>query len=65
MAVATNGASSPSPGSYAPTQLGSALADVKFSRTVSDVKTGFSGSASLDSGCTSKVDWGLNENSLF
>jgi hypothetical protein len=30
-------------------------ADIKFSRTVSSVHAGFSGSASLDSGCTGKV----------
>merc|ERR1711990_778971 len=39
-------------------------ADIKFSRTVSSVHAGFSGSVSLDSGCTGKDAYGSNNCDL-
>lgn len=36
-------------------------ADIKFSRTVSNVASGFSGKAVFDKGCTSSDDYGSND----
>jgi hypothetical protein len=41
-----------------------ALADIKFSRTISGVKSGYSGSATLDSGCSGKDTYGSNNCDL-